>query len=206
MPSAATGMPVTCPYWVATTRPSKKKNAPANSTRSLIFKANLARSYYWGRRYDEAITQAKRTLQLDPGFGVALFWLEGSFRHKGMFKEAVVLRQAVATPEQAKVIAQKFKTAGFAALLREGGEKFKNGGALIEAARSYAAIGDKETALLLLEDCYQRRCSSIVTLKAEPDFDDLRFGRTIPRTREPHRATVGVENSRRSHFISTRTR
>jgi hypothetical protein len=58
--------------------------------------------------------------------------------------------------------------------LREGGEKFKNGGALIEAARSYAAIGDKETALLLLEDCYQRRCSSIVTLKAEPDFDDLR--------------------------------
>ena len=123
-----------------------------------------------------------------------------------MFKEAVVLRQAVATPEQAKVIAQKFKTAGFAALLREGGEKFKNGGALIEAARSYAAIGDKETALLLLEDCYQRRCSSIVTLKAEPDFDDLRFGRTIPRTREPHRATVGVENSRRSHFISTRTR
>ena len=141
---------------------------------SLIFKANLARSYYWARRYDEAITQAKRTLQLDPGFGVALFWLEGSLRHKGMFKEAVALRQAVATPEQAKVIAQKFKTEGFAALLREGGEKFKNGGALIEAARSYAAIGDKETALLLLEDCYQRRCSSIVTLKAEPDFDDLR--------------------------------
>ena len=61
---------------------------------SLIFRANLARSYYWARRYDEAIAQAKRTLQLDPKFGVALFWLEGSLRHKGMFKEAVALRQA----------------------------------------------------------------------------------------------------------------
>jgi TolB-like protein/DNA-binding winged helix-turn-helix (wHTH) protein len=141
---------------------------------SLIFKANLARTYYWARRYDDAIVQAKRTLQLDPKFGVALFWLEGSLRHKGLFKEAVALRQAVATPEKAKVIAEKFKTQGFTSLLREGGENFKHGGALLEAARCYAAIGDKETAVSLLEDCYQRRCSSIVTLKAEPDFDDLR--------------------------------
>jgi tetratricopeptide (TPR) repeat protein len=143
---------------------------------SLIFRANLARSYYWARRYDEAIAQAKRTLQLDPKFGVALFWLEGSLRHKGMFKEAVALRQALATPERAKVIAQKFKTDGFASLLREEGAKFKNGGAFVEAARCYATIGEKETALSLLEDCYQRRCSSMVTLKAEPDFDGLRSG------------------------------
>jgi len=141
---------------------------------SLIFRANLARSYYWARRYDEAIAQARRTLALDPGFGVALFWLEGSLRHKGMFKEAVALRQSVAAPEKAKVIAQKFKTDGFASFLREEGEKFKNGGAFLEAARCYAAIGEKETALSLLEDCYQRRCSSMVTLKAEPDFDGLR--------------------------------
>ena len=141
---------------------------------SLIFKANLARSYYWGRRYDEAIAQAKETLRLDPRFGVALFWLEGSLRHKGMFKEAVALRQALVTAERAKVIAQKFKTDGFASLLREEGEKFKKGGAFVEAARCYAAIGEREAALSLLEDCYQRRCSSMVTLKAEPDFDGLR--------------------------------
>ena len=141
---------------------------------SLIVNANLARSHYWGRRYDEAIAQAKRTLQFDPKFGVALFWLEGSFRHRGMIKEAVALRQAVATPENAKAIAQKFKAGGFAALLRENGEAFKKNGALVEAARCFAQIGEKEQALSLLEDCYQRRCSSIVTLKAEPDFDVLR--------------------------------
>ena len=141
---------------------------------SPIINADLGQNLYNARRYDEAIAQAKRTLLLNPRFGVALFWLEGSLRHKGMFKEAVALRQAVATPEQAKVIAEKFKTDGFASLLREGGEKFKSGGAFIEAARSYAAAGDKEVALSLLEECYQRRCSSMVTVKAEPDFDDLR--------------------------------
>jgi TolB-like protein/DNA-binding winged helix-turn-helix (wHTH) protein/tetratricopeptide (TPR) repeat protein len=141
---------------------------------SSIINANLVRSLYWGRRYDDAISHAKKTLQMDPKFGVALFWLEGSLRHKGMFKEAVALRQAMATPEHAQAIAHKFQTLGFAALLRENGEAFKKNGALVEAARCFAQIGEKEQALSLLEDCYQRRCSSIVTLKAEPDFDVLR--------------------------------
>ena len=141
---------------------------------SLIINANLVRSLYWGRRYDDAIIHARKTLQMDPKFGVALLWLEGSLRHKGMFKEAVALRQAFATPEHAQLIAHKFQTSGFAALLRENAERFKKDGSLVEAARCFAQIGEKEQALSLLEDCYQRRCSSIVTLKAEPDFDVLR--------------------------------
>jgi len=62
---------------------------------SRIANANLTRALYWARRYDEAIVQARRTLELDPAFKVALFWLEGSLRHKGLFKEAVALRQSV---------------------------------------------------------------------------------------------------------------
>jgi tetratricopeptide (TPR) repeat protein len=139
---------------------------------SLITNANLARSLYWARRYDEAIVQAKRTLQIDPKFFVALFWLEGSLRHKGMFKEAVALRQMV-SPERAKSIEQTFKKDGFDSLLRESGEDFKKNGALVEAARCYAQIGEKEEALHLLEMCYQHRCSSMPTLKAEPDFEVL---------------------------------
>src|SRR5215471_6687062 len=41
---------------------------------SLIINANLVRSLYWGRRYDDAINHAKSTLQMDPKFGVTLFW------------------------------------------------------------------------------------------------------------------------------------
>ncbi len=140
---------------------------------SLIVNANLARSFYWARRYDEAIVQARKTLQMDPHFGVALFWLEGALRHKNLVKEAVALRQAVSTPERAQAIGQTFKTAGFQGLMRESAEVFKKGGALVEAARCYAQIGEKSEALALLEDCYERRCTSVVTLKAEPDFDVL---------------------------------
>jgi TolB-like protein/DNA-binding winged helix-turn-helix (wHTH) protein/Tfp pilus assembly protein PilF len=140
---------------------------------SLIINANLARSLYWARRYDEAIAQAKRTLQLDPRFGVALFWLEGSLRHKGLLKEAVALRLAAANPERAETIRHTYKTSGFPGLLREGGDRFKKDGALVEAARCYAQISDIEAALTMLEECYKRRCSSMVTLKAEPDFDVL---------------------------------
>ncbi len=140
---------------------------------SLIINANLARSFYWAHRYDEAITQARKTLQIDPHFGVALFWLEGSLRHNNLFKEAVTLRQATTTPEKARIIGRTFQTAGFRALLRQSGETLKNGGALVEAARCYAQIGEREEALALLESCYERRCSSLITIKVEPDFDVL---------------------------------
>jgi len=140
---------------------------------SPIINANLARALYWGRRYDEAIAQARRTLDLDPKFGVALFWLEGSLRHKEMFREAVALRQAV-NPQKSQAIAEQFRKQGFPSLLRDNAEEFKKDGAFIEAARCYAQIEQKEQAIALLENCFQHRCSSMVTVMAEPDFDVLR--------------------------------
>jgi hypothetical protein len=61
-----------------------------------------------------------------------------------------------------------------ASLMQQSAEGFKKDGALVEAARCYAQIGQKDQALALLEKCYEQHCSSIVTLKAEPDFDVLR--------------------------------
>jgi TolB-like protein/DNA-binding winged helix-turn-helix (wHTH) protein/Tfp pilus assembly protein PilF len=142
--------------------------------RSLIVNANLTRGFYWARRYDEAIAQARKTLELDPGFGVAVFWLEGSLRHKGLFEPAVALRQSVAAPDRAQMIGATFQRAGFPALLRESGETFKKGGFLTTAARCFAQIGEKSDALTLLETCARRRCSDIVSLNVEPDFDGLR--------------------------------
>jgi TolB-like protein/Tfp pilus assembly protein PilF len=140
---------------------------------SLIINANLARALYWAHRYDEAIAQARKTLDLDPKFGVALFWLEGSLRHKELFQEAVALRQAL-HPEQSAALEEQFQKRGFPSLLRQNAEDFKKGGALVEAARCYAQIAEKDEAIALLQNCFEHRCSSLVTLKAEPDFDVLR--------------------------------
>jgi TolB-like protein/DNA-binding winged helix-turn-helix (wHTH) protein/tetratricopeptide (TPR) repeat protein len=141
---------------------------------SLIINANLARALYWARRYDEAISQARRTLELDPRFGIALFWLEGALRHQGLFKDAVALRQQVSTPERAQRIARTFERDGFAALLRECGAAYRDSGSLVIAARCYAQSGDSGQALALLEACSLKRCSSLVNVMVEPDFDMLR--------------------------------
>jgi TolB-like protein len=141
---------------------------------SLIVNANLTRALYWARRYDEAIVQARRTLELDPSFGVALFWLEGSLRHKGLFAEAVALRQSVSDPQRAELISRTFERSGFQTLLRESGETYKKSGLLETAARCYAQAGDRDEAIALLETCSQRRCSDLVSLNVEPDFDALR--------------------------------
>ena len=141
---------------------------------SLIVNANLTRALYWARRYDEAIVQARRTLELDPGFGVALFWLEGALRHKGLLDDAVALRQSAASPEQAPLIARTYRSEGFPALMRASGERFKKTGFLEAAARCYAQIGEKDEAIALLEACSQRRCTNLVSIGVEPDFDVLR--------------------------------
>ncbi|MBI1740101.1 MAG: winged helix-turn-helix domain-containing protein [Acidobacteriales bacterium] len=140
---------------------------------SLIINANLARALYWARRYDDAIAQSKRTLQIDPRFGVAALWLEASLRHKGMFKEAVALRQLF-NPETAQAVERKFRTQGFQSLLLESCEQFQQNGALVTAARCYAQAQRKEQALTLLETCRERGCFSLATLNIEPDFDVLR--------------------------------
>jgi TolB-like protein/DNA-binding winged helix-turn-helix (wHTH) protein/Tfp pilus assembly protein PilF len=140
---------------------------------SLIINANFARALYWARRYDDAIVQAKRTLQMDPRFGVAGLWLEAALRHKGMFQEAVALRQ-VFNPAEARAVEQTFRTQGFAPLLVKCGEEFEKDGVLVTAARCYAQAGQKEKALTLLESCRERGCFSLASLKVEPDFDGLR--------------------------------
>ncbi len=144
---------------------------------SLIVNTNLARALYWARRYDEAIIQARRTLELDPRFGIALFWLEGSLRHRGLLEEAVALRQRVSTPERAQVIARTFERDGFPALLRDCGAAYRDNGSPVIAARCFAQSGDIGQALALLEACAAHRCSALVNTTVEPDFDILRADR-----------------------------
>jgi TolB-like protein/DNA-binding winged helix-turn-helix (wHTH) protein/Tfp pilus assembly protein PilF len=141
---------------------------------SLIVNANLTRALYWARRYDEAIAQARTTLQLDRGFGVALFWLEGALRHKGLINEAVALREAVAEQAEAEEIARTFERSGFKALLRDCGESYRRSNLLETAARCYAQADQKDMAIALLQECFEHRCSDLVSLNVEPDFDSLR--------------------------------
>jgi TolB-like protein/DNA-binding winged helix-turn-helix (wHTH) protein/Tfp pilus assembly protein PilF len=164
--------------------------------RSLIVNANLTRALYWARRYDEAIAQARATLELDSGFGLALFWLDGALRHKGLIKDAVALRQ-LAYRDQADAIARTFERSGFEALLRECGESYRKDNLLETAARCYAQADQKDTAIALLQECFEHRCSDLVGLNVEPDFDGLRDD---PRFQALVRKVARPESPGNQHF------
>ena len=122
---------------------------------------------------------------------MALFWLEGSLRHKGLLEEAVALRQSVSAPGAGEKIALTFQRAGFQALLRESGERFKKNGMLETAARCFAQIGERDEAIALLEACAERRCSNLVSLNVEPDFDSLRADPAFPEAPAAGSGTSG---------------
>ena len=148
----------------------------------MIGNANLARALYRARRYDEAIAQARKTLELDPSFGWLCFWLEGSLRHKGLLSEAVALRQSMAdSGSGAKSSPAHSSATGSRRSCATAERRSRRAESRVTAARYYAQSGDKEEAIALLETCSQRSCSDLVSLNVEPDFDGLR---TDPRFQE----------------------
>ena len=78
-------------------------------------------------------------------------------------------------PERAQIIARTFERDGFPALLREMRRDVQE-----ERIRSRRPPGatrrpaTQDEALALLEACSLRRCSDLVNLIVEPDFDVLR--------------------------------
>jgi TolB-like protein/DNA-binding winged helix-turn-helix (wHTH) protein len=133
----------------------------------------LATAHTW---YDwdwaGAEREFRRGLDLNPQDALGRNWHSG---YLSLLARAVKLRQQfAAAPDRAPIIAQTFQHDGFQALLRESGEAFKKSGQLQTAARCYAQIGENAEALALLEACAKRRCSNLVSLNVEPDFDGLR--------------------------------
>ena len=56
---------------------------------SLIMVAAAARPYYNARRYDEAIAQSQKALEIDSTFGRAHYWLGLSYEHHSRTADAV---------------------------------------------------------------------------------------------------------------------
>jgi len=56
---------------------------------SLSMNAQLGVAFYYARRFDDAIQQMRRTLDLDSGFSGARFRLAAAYEQKGMYREAI---------------------------------------------------------------------------------------------------------------------
>lgn len=151
---------------------------------SIIINARVGHTYYFGRRYDQAIEQYKKTLELDPNFAIAHSRLGWAYLQKGMHRDAVeeFLRgNALAgeSPEAVAELKQAFVRSGIQGYWEKSLELEQQKAkhryvSAYDMAILCARLGEKEQAFNWLDKAYEERSSSLVYLKVEPSFDNLR--------------------------------
>lgn len=139
---------------------------------------------YYNRQYDRAIEIARRTLELDPHYAGAYRLLSLSYQGKGMFDQAIAEneRWGALTKNQLETtvaLAQLYAASGRSGKAREIVERVEADELLSDnvhrgLALVYAALGDNDVAFKWLEQSYEKREESMLSLKVDPKVDRLR--------------------------------
>jgi TolB-like protein/tetratricopeptide (TPR) repeat protein len=151
---------------------------------SVLTLAAAARPYYNGRRYEEAIAQARRALEIDSTFSRAHYWLGMSFAQIGRPREAIrefdeTVRQAGPTPVYLAATAYAHALAGdrsraqsiLGGLVSEAKTKPVSP---VEIAAVYAGLGQQEQCFEWLAEGFERRDPLMTFLAVDPRFDRYR--------------------------------
>ena len=80
----------TLPHWAGSTTRSSRESEPSSWILSLVINTDLGSDYFYARRYDEAIAQLHKTLEMDPGFYIAHLVLGQVLDTKGDRDAAIV--------------------------------------------------------------------------------------------------------------------
>ncbi len=163
---------------------AQSRKALESDPLSLIINTLLGWVPYYERRYDEAIEQHHRTLQMDPGFVPAHFFLGLGFVQKSMFEEAVAEFQHAASlfgESTLFVVVQ-----GYARAMAGNREEATR--ILSELSRSaigryiqpyytaavHAALGDEDRTFEWLNKAWEDRDTWMAFLGVDPIWDEIR--------------------------------
>jgi pentatricopeptide repeat protein len=154
---------------------------------SLIINANKGYYLYFARQYDAAIEQYRRTLEIDPNFGVGRFYLAQAYVQKRMYTEAISEFQKLRTStgqdlEADAALAHAYARAG----RREEAEKILAEMKELQQSRYvsplyiatvHAGLGEVDEAIEWLNKAFDARHPGLVLIKVDPMFDSLREDR-----------------------------
>jgi TolB-like protein/DNA-binding SARP family transcriptional activator/Flp pilus assembly protein TadD len=151
---------------------------------SLIANAALGWVHYYAAEYDRGVAQCRRTLEIDPGFGLAHLWLGQSLERLERFEEGVTALEraivlsggsAIARAALARMHAVRGDREAARALLSElVGEGETGYVPSYEIARVHEALEDPDAALAWLERAFSERAHSLVFLRVDPGLEGLR--------------------------------
>ena len=150
-----------------------------------VMQQTLGLVNYFGRRYDRAVADARRALELAPHLTLARQILARSLVERGRAAEAVRLlsEQPATTPEELAVLAIACSRSGddnrAAAIVKD--LTSRDPQPLGALARWYAATGDTNRALAAFEQMAARRPGALQTFKNDPAFERLK---SSPRFRQ----------------------
>jgi TolB-like protein/Flp pilus assembly protein TadD len=158
---------------------------------SPLFNTVRAEIHYNARQYDEAIAQARRTIEQYPTYWLAYIWLGSAYREKKMYKDALEqFSQAsklsgnhpAITALHGHALALSGDTAGAHRALADLQllAKSRYVSALYFAG-IYTGLGEKSTAMDWLDKAYKERNDRLVYLNVDPMADSLR---SEPRFRD----------------------
>jgi len=154
---------------------------------SLILNFELAQAFYYARNYDGAITQYKKTLEMEPNFPPAYQFLPVAYEQKGDVDQAVAM--FLSSPKTNPVGGESsFSRAGLAHAYALKGQRQAAINILKELesdssqtyipatsiALVYAGLGDNDHTFEWLEKAYQEHAFQLQWLNIEPRWDGLR--------------------------------
>jgi len=146
---------------------------------SLIINTDVGWCLYYARRYDEAIAQYKKTLELDSRFAPAIYDLAQVQVQLGLFEEAIQLLEELPDHPYHGELGHVYGLAGrreeATRILDELKQRSQSQYVSpIQFALVYTGLGQTDETFFWLGRAYEERSPIMAYLKVEPWFDPLR--------------------------------
>jgi TolB-like protein/DNA-binding winged helix-turn-helix (wHTH) protein/Flp pilus assembly protein TadD len=151
---------------------------------SLPNNAELVRTLYYARNYDQAIGQGQKAMQLDPNYARTHFWLGRVYSQKGMHREAIAAAEKIlesmpdstlGLTEMAYSLAAAGRQTEAREILRRLDERSTS--AFVPAynlAIIHIALNEHDTAIMYMRQAFDERDWAFFVLAVEPRLDPLR--------------------------------
>jgi serine/threonine protein kinase/tetratricopeptide (TPR) repeat protein len=161
---------------------------------SPIISSNLGQYAYYEHRYDDAIENYNKTLEMVPDFWVTHHYRGLAYTMKGMYEQAIAeFRGSIQSPGEGPLkegsVEDDPEVAASLAFAYGKAGKRKEAGAILERfktlsgkryvsplyfAIAYAGLNDPNQAIAYLNKAYESRHPGLVLIRIDPLFDGLR--------------------------------
>jgi TolB-like protein/DNA-binding winged helix-turn-helix (wHTH) protein/Flp pilus assembly protein TadD len=151
---------------------------------SLPNNAEVVRTLYYARNYDQAIEQGRKAMQLDPNYLRTYFWLGRVYSQKRMHREAIAASEKIleSMPDSTLGLTEMAYSLAVAGQRKEARQflrrlEGRSRSAFVPAynfAVIHIALNEEEVAMRYMQQAYVSRDWALVVFAVEPRLDPLR--------------------------------